>query len=125
MRITVHTLTSESLMLKFDQAMRGFGYRPLVKEDLVPGAEFLMVEVARFMEPHNQTMDPKVTQTKIKLDDEPIKPSNAEPTKEIVFYHCIMPSWDGQCFVSIDDFTASGHRAGCNTNDTRYVVKSR
>lgn len=119
MRITVHTLTCESLMLKFDQVVRGFGYRSPVKEDLVPGAELIMVEVARFMEPCNQTLDPSVTQTKIKIDSQSIQTFN------MVYYHCIMPAWDKQCFVSIDDFTASGHRRGCNTNDTRYIIKSR
>ena len=114
-------LSTEERMKQFDILMRAFGYRPPTREDLVPGAELLMVEVERYME--DQSIGPQITGTKIKLDDQPIKPSNAEPGKKVVYYHCIMPAWEGQCFVGLDDFTAVGYRKGCYNNDTRYVVK--
>lgn len=124
MLLTRH-LRIEERMQEFDLLMRAHGYRPPVREDLVPGAELIMVDVEQYMHPHNQSINPSIISTKIKLDDEPIKPSNLDLAKEVVFYHCIMPAWEPQCFVSLDDFTAVGYRGGCYANDTRYVIKAR
>jgi hypothetical protein len=121
--VTTQRLSVEERMKEFDLLMRAHGYRPPVKEDLVPGAEMLMVEVERYME--DQTIGPQITGTKIKLDDEPVKPSNADPNKLVVFYHCMVPFWEGDCFVGLDDFTATGYRKGCYANDHRWVVKAR
>ena len=119
--MTTEILSPEGRMQEFDLLMRAHGYRPPVREDLVPGAELLMVEVEQYM--RDQSIGPNITGTKIRLDDEPIKLSDSDPAKEVVFYHCIMPAWDGQCFVHIDDFTSVGYRKGCYANDTRWVVK--
>ena len=126
MMATMQALTlslGERRMAEFDQLMRGHGYRPPVRADLVSGAELLMVEVERFMEPYNQGFNPSIIGTKIRLDEEAIKPSDRDPENEVVYYHCIMPAWDGQCFVHLDDFTAVGCRKGCYANDTRWVIK--
>jgi len=118
-------LSVEERMPKFDQLMRAHGYRPLTREDLIPGEEILMVEVERFMEPHNQGMNPSITGTKIKLDEDPVVVSNVNPTKEHVMYHCIMPPWEGQCFVPIESFLAVGYHKGTYENDTRWVIRAR
>ena len=115
----------EERMRKFDEWVKVFGYRPPTKTDLVAGAELLMVDVERYMERHNQGISIGIIcNTRIKLDDEPIAPSKRDPNTEIVFYHCMMPPWDGQCFVPIDDFCVSGYKSGCYANDTRYVIKA-
>ena len=84
-----------------------------------------MVDVERYMQAYNQGMNiSTICNTRIQLDDEPLAPSNADASKEIVFYHCVMPPWEGQCFVPIDDFCASGFQKGCYANDTRYVIRA-
>ena len=115
-------LSVEERMTQFDQLMRAHGYRPPTREDLIPGEEMLMVEVERYME---SRYNPSVFGTKIKLDEEPIVISNQNPTKEHVMYHCTMPSWNGQCFVSIESFLAVGYHKGTYENDTRWVIKAR
>ena len=113
----------EDYMQKFQILMLEFGYRSPVKEDLLVGKEFYMLEVDRLMQVHNQSMNPKFLADIIKLDNEPIRPSCIEPGQEMVYYHCIVPAWDQQCFVSIDDFTATGYRDDGYANHTRYFVK--
>lgn len=119
------SLSAEERMIQFDRLMLAHGYRPPVREDLVPGVELLMVEVEQFMEPHNQPMNPSITGTRIKLDDKPIAPSNFDSKREVVFYHCVTPGWDGQCFVPLLDFIASGYHKGMYANNTRFVVNTR
>ena len=119
------TLSLEKQMQKFCTLMLAFGYRAPVREDLVAGKELYMIEVERFMQIHNQNMNPSLVATLIKLDENPIKPSKTELDGEMVYYHCIMPAWKNQCFVSVDDFTATGYREGLYVNDTRYLVRSR
>jgi len=109
--------------------MAGFGYRPIKKEDITPGREALMVKVEDFflstkrdgIAPH---LRPSTTQ--IRIDDEAMKVTghraNDEPT---VYYHCIMPHWDSDCFVGLNDFTRDGYADSAPyANDTRYFVKS-
>jgi hypothetical protein len=119
------TPTAQERMREFDQLMLSYGYRPPCKDDLVTGADLLMVEVETFMQ--LPSMDPAITScgTRIKLDDPPIRPSNIDEGKKVVYYHCTMPPWDGQCFVPLDDFCATGYRSGAYSNDTRWVIKLR
>ncbi|OHA87827.1 MAG: hypothetical protein A3A96_00425 [Candidatus Zambryskibacteria bacterium RIFCSPLOWO2_01_FULL_39_39] len=123
--VMTQRLSVEERMTQFNQLMRAHGYRPPTREDLIPGEEMLMVEVERFMESHNQGYNPSIMGTKIKLDEEPIVISNQNPTKEHVMYHCIMPAWDGQCFVPIESFLAVGYHKGCYENDTRWAIRAR
>lgn len=118
-------MSIEERMRKFDEWVKILGYRTPTRDDLKPGVELLMIEVERYMA-HNQGYSfEAVSSTRVKLDDDPIAPSKAYPGKEVVYYHCIMPPWDGQCFVHVEVICASGYVEGCYTNDTRYVVKAR
>ncbi len=120
---SVHLI--EEHMQKFDQWVKAYGYRVPTRADLVPGAVLFMIDIEQYTNFRNQNISSDIIfTTKIKLDDEPIAPSNANPNKEVVFYHCMMPPWDGQCFIPLDDFCASGYREGCYANDTRYVIKA-
>ncbi|MBY0473118.1 hypothetical protein K2Q00_02415 [Patescibacteria group bacterium] len=115
----------EERMKQFDLWVKVFGYRAPTKADIVPGAELLMIDVERYMQPHNQgTSLGVVCSTRIKLDDEPIALSNDGSGKEVVFYHCTMPSWNGQCFVPLEEFCSSGYRTGCYENDHRWIIKA-
>ncbi|MDP3646300.1 MAG: hypothetical protein Q8R25_04395 [bacterium] len=110
-------------MQRFEEWVRQFGYRAPTREDVVGGAEFMMVDVERFLGSHPEWGICPATCgcTLIRLDDEPIRPSDLNPA--VVYYHCVMPSWAKQCFISLDNFMASGHRVGCHVNDVRYVMK--
>lgn len=125
--IKMFTITTrpsiEETMSQFAQMMRAHGYRPPVKEDLIEGAQLLMVEVERYM--RDQSIDPKFTGTVITLDPDPIRPSNIDPMKKIVYYHCTMPEWDKQCFVDLEEFMTASYRRGCYENDWRWVIKVR
>ena len=127
MRVFTQTINPsvQDRLAQFQIFMLSFGYRTPVREDLVAGREMYMVEVERYMQGRNHGIDPAVLATKIKLDDEPIKPSNNDPKQEVVFYHCMVPYWEGQCFVHLEDFLATHYRQGCYANDTRYIVKAR
>jgi hypothetical protein len=111
----------EEKIKEFEMCMRGHRYRPPVKEDLKPGTEILMVDVEQYM--RDVSLSPDITATRIRLDENCLAPSKTDAGKEMVFYHCIMPEWRGQCFVSVQDFCTSGYVRGFYTNDTRYVIK--
>jgi hypothetical protein len=112
--------------------MSGYGYRPATATDLMPGRELLMVEVERFFGSTRHAgwkpdLFPSVT--RIKLADEPTKVTghrqNDEPT---VYFHCVMPPWDGDCFVGLNHITRDGYADFRDShdpyaNDTRYFVK--
>ena len=118
-------LREEERMRQFELWVKVFGYRAPTKADLVPGAELLMIDVESYMECHNQGISFTATcSTRIKLNDEPIAPSNADPSKDVVFYHCVTPPWDEQCFVPLEAFTTLGYQKGCYANDTRWVIKA-
>ena len=105
--------------------VRSNGYRPPKKGDLTPGAELLMVDVERFVERcQGISLATAPYTTVIRLDDDPVRPSNSNPDKEVVFYHCIMPPWDNQCFVPMESFCARGYREGMYENDTRWIIKA-
>lgn len=70
-------------------------YRLVEREDIVAGAEILMIERERAL------ADPAYPPSKIRLDDDPIADRDGVP---YVYYHCTYPEWDGQCFVPLDDF---------------------
>ena len=70
------------------------GYRLVTREDLVDGAEFVQVDTNV---QHDVTVDPKYFGTTIKLDESAID-------GDAVYYHCIKPADDIQCFSGIRDF---------------------
>ncbi len=113
----------EETMTQFAQMMRAHGYRPPVKDDLVEGAELLMVEVEQYM--RDTSISPKIFGTVITLDANPVRPSKTDAEKEVVYYHCTMPAWDGQCYVDLEQFTSVAYRKGCYENDWRWIIKAR
>ena len=118
-------LEEEERMEEFATWVRAAGYRAPTRDDLVPGAALLMLNVEHCMTAARLGISfSAISKTEIILDDEPVAPSKADPSKEVVFYHCVMPPWDGQCFVPLEDFTTLGYRKGIYANDTRWVVKA-
>jgi hypothetical protein len=115
-------LSIQEKMANFARCIAEFGYRAPILADLVDGAEFLMVDVGRYLESY-QGLDPKVFGTQIKLEAPSIAPSNDGSGRQMVFYRCIMPAWKIECFTDIESFTASGYRRGCYENETRYLIK--
>jgi len=87
-------------------------YRPIQREDLVPGAKILMINDVRRIDP---TADPRFFGTIIRLDQEAVRPARDESDREMVYYHCIQPAHEIQCFVAVDDFLAPA-------DDIRYWV---
>ena len=71
-----------------------YPYRVVTCEDLVAGAEFVLVDTDI---PHSPGDDPKLFGKMIRLDDEPVK-------GDTVYYHQINPAADMQCFSPVKDF---------------------
>lgn len=119
------SLAQEAMKIKmteFDSWVLALGYRAPTPEDLVAGTEMIMVEVARYLEPHNIGVRFELTGgIQIKLDDEPVVESRFGRT---VYYHCTFPQWAGQCFVPMDQFLFSGYIKGIHgSNVTRYIMR--
>lgn len=74
-----------------------WGFRLVNKGDLMPGKEMWMIILSHY-DGLNLTQSPEVLGTKIRLD------SPAVCRGSTVYYHCIYPKWDQQCFVPIQDF---------------------
>jgi len=107
------------------------GFRPVTLADLVPGFECLMVD-----DPHLKQNG--IWGTTVRIDE--VKPrrmpkfkttaTRTDPDGEedvpYVFYHCVTPPWDGQCFVPVAHMIDPEHRetAGPYTYHV-YWVKSR
>jgi hypothetical protein len=71
-------------------------YRLPDRHELVAGLQVLMVDVT------HRDASAYVWGTTIQLDDNPVRLRNGE---EYVYYHCVRPSWDGDCFVPLLTFT--------------------
>ncbi len=87
-----------NLLTRFTQ---GNQFRQVTLEDLVPGAELLLVEVRRSIPIHSDVShlgDLPHIQTRITIDEKSFNPERTH-----VFYHQIEPAWDGQCFIPIAD----------------------
>lgn len=108
--------------------VRGYGYRPVTKADVVPGREVLMVSVELFFDTSRKAgWAPHIfaSATQIRIDDEPTKVAGHRPNDEqIVYYHCTSPVSDMNCFVGLTDFTRDAYVNGDPyANDYRYFVK--
>jgi hypothetical protein len=110
-------------MVNFGRSIAFHGYRFLTREDLVEGAEIMMVEMeSYFSYPQHAYRDPRACGTLIKLDRDPIRESNGE---DFVFYHCTYPRWEGDCFVPLKQFLATGYSEDHHGNDHRYIILKR
>lgn len=72
-------------------------YRYLNEDELVEGAQALMVDI----DSEWQTQHPPAG-TIVTLDPDPQGDRDGTP---YVYYHCTRPAWEGQCFVSVERFT--------------------
>ena len=83
-----------------------------------------MVEVERYFL-SGQDLPPigMMGTTVIRIDDEATRDSNIPGRGMIVFYHCINPLWESDCFVGVEDFTRDEFEDSLNS-DTRYFVKT-
>lgn len=110
--------TDEMMINEVRTRMRCNGYRPVTESDLRPGQELVMVEVERFYL-SGEGLPPIgcAGTTRIKLDEKPVDGINANGDK-IVWYHCVDPQWDGQCFVPLPNFIADAD------NNTRWFAKN-
>jgi hypothetical protein len=119
--------TLQQRMVDFEILIRLNGYRFLTREDLVEAAEFLCVDVERYFSQHPYVYrDPAVCSDRIKLDKNPVRESRSEDrVEDYVFYHSILPMWDGQCFVSLKHFLATGYLDEFMSNDHRYIAKRK
>lgn len=104
--------------------MRCMGYRPMTEADILPGREAVMVETERYFL-SGQGLPPIGMEgtTVIRIDDEATRESNHHEGGKVVFYHCVSPQWDGDCFVGVMDFTRDAFESQLNS-DTRYFVKA-
>lgn len=112
---------------KTREGMAGWGYRPVTQTDIVPDRDLIMVEVERFVI-SGMGLSPHYAPgcTTIQLDEEPIKPSNSDNGTEIVFYHCIMPRWNNQCFIPLTNMILSAYAPNhFYANNTRYFVNDK
>lgn len=105
-------LKTEKRMQMFFEIVTQLGYRAPTRKDLVPNAEMLMVDVHPFMQDSGRMAG----RTTIRLDAMPVLGND-------VYYHCILPAWNGQCFVPAEEFLASGFRMGPCANDCRRLVR--
>lgn len=112
-------------LTKTRNGMLIWGYRPVTETDLIPNQELVMVEVERFAM-SSVGLSPRSAPgcTDIRLDEEPIKLSNRGNGSKMVYYHCIMPPWDQQCFVPLKSFIQDAYVPNESyANDTRCFVK--
>ncbi len=125
--IEIKTPTLQQRMAEFEKLIRLNGYRFLAREDLVDGAEFMCVDVEKYFSyPPYAYRDPAVCSDQIRLDENPIRKSKLEDkVEDYVFYHSILPVWDGQCFVSLKHFLATGYLDEQMANDHRFIVKRK
>ena len=80
----------------------GHKYRQVTREDLVPGAMLIHMEIRTSVPIHENSNNLgclPYTQTEIRIDDKAFNDENTH-----VLFHCVSPGWDGQCFVPIDEF---------------------
>jgi hypothetical protein len=119
--------TLQQRMVDFEILIRLNGYRFLTRVDLVGGAEFMCVDVERYFSyPPYAYRDPSVSSDRIRLDENPVRKSESgDEVENYVFYHTIQPAWDGQCFVSLKHFLATGYLDENMANDHRYIVKRK
>lgn len=108
--------------------MRFMGYRPMSQEDIKPGHEAVMVETERYYlsGKHLPPIGMAGT-TVIRIDEaEPTRDSKIHEGGRVVFYRCICPQWNGNCFVGIRDIARDELLPGdpVHTWDTRYFVKA-
>lgn len=87
--------------LEIRRAPANLGYRYLNEDELVEGAQALMIDI----DSEYQTRYPTAG-TIVTLDAEPTEHRDGEPC---VYYHCTRPKWEGQCFVSVNKFTTGHH----------------
>jgi hypothetical protein len=116
-------------IVEVNERMRCKGYRPVTEADLVAGAELVMVETERyFLSGKGLPPIGMAGTTVIKLADPAVEPSKGEDKKPMVFYHCISPEYDGDCFVPQNQLLLSGYVEGpqfdAYANDTRYFAKA-
>jgi hypothetical protein len=91
-------------------------YRIPEPEDLKPGLELIMSDQN---DPRDQ--DPARVGTRIRIDK--IVPSNGRPGVT-VYYHCINPAWDHQCFVPAEQIVQlpTGRERRILDDGTRYYL---
>lgn len=103
------------------------GYRPMTQADIERGLEAVMVETERyFLSGRDLPPIGMAGTTVIRIDDKATVPSKLHEGENVVFYHCINPQWEGDCFVLERDFTRDSLLPGdpVHTWDTRYFVKA-
>ncbi len=113
-------------LTKAKTGMQVWGYRPVTEVDLAPNQELILVDVSRFAT-SSVGLSPRHAPgcISIKLDEEPIKLSNSGDGYRVVYYHCTMPPWDGQCFVPLEDFIHDAYVSDqMYANDSRYFIKN-
>jgi hypothetical protein len=118
-------VTDEMMIDEVRMRMQCKGYRPVKEADLRPGQDLVMVDVDRFyMAGEGLPPIGCAGTTRIKLDEKPVDGANANNEK-IVWFHCVDPEWEGQCFVPLPNFLAdTAIPQGCHDNDTRWFARS-
>jgi hypothetical protein len=85
------------------RAVENRGYRLVEEGDIVAGMVIEMVER------ESVQIHPQYPTDKIRLDENPIRDRDGIP---YVFYHCIDPAWDDQCFVPLAYFIGKSEDMG-------------
>ena len=103
------------------ELLRVKGFRPVTLADLKPGNELLRVEVEKF---HTSGMMAGLTV--IELDRNPIKQSQADSSKKLVFYHCLSPVQNVLCLVPLEEFVRNDYTPARNgtthSNEYRFFA---
>lgn len=88
-------------------------YRLVEESDLVAGAKIFMVDVLdSYQVDHPYWI--------IRLDDKPVRETEGGP---YVYYHCIIPKWDGQCFVPQKEFLGHKDRPDVGPYDIYFWLR--
>ncbi len=107
------------------QKMDELNYRPVTIEDIVAGAEVIMVDVLRFSV-YGRSMEKfgQAGTTVIKLLDPPTRVHKLLHETTMVYYTCVGTNENVEIFVPMEEFLRDGYTPKGNySSDTRYFVK--
>ena len=94
-----------------DKCMQHFKYRWVKIEDIIPGRELLMIDLSPDFCTH---IDPKLIGTLIRIDD---------VENDVVYYHCINPPWEGQCFAKLVILLTQEYNGGFSSERIAYWIQ--
>ncbi len=96
--------------LQIEECMSRYLHRWVRMKDIEPGKELLMVELSPEFCNH---IDPTLVGTLIQID---------KLEDDTVFYHCINPTWNGQCFVPLDTFLKHEYKGGWTSERMAFWI---